>query len=264
MIRKHFLWALCAFLLFSFTIISWKPANKSESFNKTKTGTSAKELFEEYVATVYQTAKLQDAGLDLSVFQKAVTGYINLKLANKLPQNSSVITVIDFNKPSREKRMWIIDVLAKQLLLNTWVAHGQGSGDDMATQFSDVNDSHQSSLGFYLTDDVYMGKHGRSLRLDGLDEGFNISARARDIVIHAADYVSASTIEKMGRLGRSFGCPAVSPKVRDEVINTIKGKNVLFINGNDSGYTSKYLDESAVANFVPDSTAFQYQASLKQ
>ncbi|HEY0245310.1 MAG TPA: murein L,D-transpeptidase catalytic domain family protein, partial [Mucilaginibacter sp.] len=151
----------------------------------------------------------------------------------------------------------------KQLLLNTWVAHGQGSGDDMAKQFSDNNESHQSSLGFYLTDDVYMGKHGRSLRLDGLDEGFNRNARTRDIVVHAADYVGETAIEKMGRLGRSFGCPAVAPEVRDQVINTIKGKTVLFINGNDSNYSSKYLDESNLTAFVPDTTGFAITASLK-
>jgi hypothetical protein len=260
MIKKHFWWVLCALIMFSVTIISWKPISDNEKSTKT----SAQEVFEEYVATIYQTANLQDAGLDLAVFQKALTGYFNLKLANKLPQNSSVITVIDFSKSSCEKRMWIIDVLAKQLLLNTWVAHGQGSGDDMATQFSDNNDSHQSSLGFYLTDDVYNGKHGRSLRLDGLDEGFNASARARAIVIHAADYVGENAIGKLGRLGRSFGCPAVSPKVRDEVINTIKGKTVLFINGNDSSYTSKYLDESSLADFTPDSTDYTASASTSK
>ncbi len=261
MIKKHFLWVVCAILFFSVTIISWRPvSNKTAAIKLVPT---AKQLFEQYVTTVYQTAKLQQAGLDLAVFQKAVTGFINLKLANKLPQNSSVITVVDFTQSSRQKRMWIVDVLAKQLLLNTWVAHGQGSGDDMAKQFSDNNESHQSSLGFYLTDDVYMGKHGRSLRLDGLDEGFNRNARTRDIVVHAADYVGETAIEKMGRLGRSFGCPAVAPEVRDQVINTIKGKTVLFINGNDSNYSSKYLDESNLTAFVPDTTGFAITASLK-
>lgn len=259
MVRKHFYWALCVLLLFSVTVISWMPVSNNRLVNNNlshnKTVPSPRELFEQYVATVYQTAKLQQAGMDLSVFQKAFTGYINLKLANKLPQNSSVITVVDFNKSSRQKRMWIVNLLSKQLLLNTWVAHGQGSGDDVATQFSDNNESHQSSLGFYLTDNVYMGKHGRSLRLDGMDEGFNSRARERAIVLHAADYVSQSSIDKLGRLGRSFGCPAVSPEVSNEVINTIKGKTVLYINGNDSSYTSKYLSETSLDTFVPDSAS---------
>jgi len=251
--RKHFWWILCVLLIFSISIISWKPVNTVKTAANDKVAATAKELFSQYVATIYQTAKLQEAGLDEAVFQKALTGYFNLKADNKLPQNSSVVTVIDFNKSSREKRMWIVDLLNKQLLLNTWVAHGQGSGDDLANRFSNTDESHQSSLGFYLTDDVYVGKHGRSLRLDGLDEGFNSNARARAIVVHAADYVSQSAIDQMGRLGRSFGCPAVSPEVVEQVINTIKGKTVLFINGNDPDYTSKYLNEDVFANFTePD------------
>ncbi len=146
--------------------------------------------------------------------------------------------------------MWIVDILNKKLLLNTWVAHGQGSGNDMADHFSNINESHQSSVGFYVTDDVYFGKHGRSLRLDGMDEGFNSAARNRAIVVHAADYVSQGTIAQLGRLGRSHGCPAVSPEVSDMVINTIKGKTLLFINGNDTRYASKYLNDAFQSNFM--------------
>ena len=255
--RKHFWRTNCVILTVLLSIISWAPvsATKNPGISKTSNPT-AKELFSQYVNTVYQTAGLQQVGMDLSVFQKALTGYFNIKAQNDLAQNDSVITVVDFTRSSREKRMWIIDVLNKQLLLNTWVAHGSGSGDDMATSFSDINESHQSSLGFYLADDVYIGKHGRSLRLDGLDEGFNTNARARGIVIHAAEYVGETAISSMGRLGRSFGCPAVAPSVINQVINTIKGKSVFFINGNSSNYTSKYLDEAVFANFIlPDSTS---------
>jgi hypothetical protein len=253
--RKHFWWIGCVFLMLSISVISWKPVSEEKPANKPEITNKAKELFSQYVASVYQTAKLQESGLDLEVFQKALMGYLNLKAADKL-QNSSVITIVDLAKSSCQKRMWIIDILSKQLLLNTWVAHGQGSGEDMATQFSNTDDSHQSSLGFYLTDDVYIGKHGRSLRLDGLDEGFNSNARMRDIVVHGADYVGPGAINEMGRLGRSFGCPAVPPGVIDLVINTIKGKTVLFINGNDPSYTSKYLDENVLADFNPaDTTA---------
>src|SRR5471030_3135189 len=99
-----------------------------------------------------------------------------------------MLTVIDFTKSSREKRMWIIDVANKELILHTWVAHGEGSGMDMANRFSDKVSSYQSSVGFYLTNEIYFGKHGRSLRLGGLDAGFNTNARRREIVVHAADY----------------------------------------------------------------------------
>ncbi|RYE20643.1 MAG: murein L,D-transpeptidase catalytic domain family protein, partial [Sphingobacteriales bacterium] len=160
------------------------------------------------------------------------------------------------NKPSHTKRMWIVDMVSKSLLLNTWVSHGQGSGNDMATAFSDTEHSHQSSLGFYVTDEVYFGKHGRSLKLDGMDAGFNSHARSRAVVVHAADYVSQGAINQLGRLGRSHGCPAVSPEVSDMVINTIKGKTMMFIAGNDSRYTSKYMDETIAQNYLyPDTTA---------
>lgn len=252
--RKHFWWTNCIMLTILLSVISWAPVRATK--NLKTTNPTAKELFSEYVNTVYQTAGLQQVGMDLNVFQRALTGYFNIKAQDNLAQNDSVITVVDFTKSSREKRMWIIDVLNKHLLLNTWVAHGSGSGDDMATSFSDINESHQSSLGFYLADDVYIGKHGRSLRLDGLDAGFNTNARSRGVVIHAAEYVGESAIAAMGRLGRSFGCPAVSPSVINQVINTIKGKSVFFINGNSSNYTSKYLDDAVFANFIsPDSTS---------
>lgn len=254
--RKHLWWIIGALLLFSITVISWKPTSAIKKNEISAKTFGAKEYFAQYVANIYATANLQQSGMDVAVFQKAITGYLNLKLANKLAPNSNIITVVDFSKSSREKRMWIIDVLNKSVLLNTWVAHGQGSGDDRASHFSNNNDSHQSSLGFYLASEVYMGKHGRSLKLDGLDAGINSAARARGIVIHAADYVCQNTINQIGRLGRSFGCPAVSPEVSDQVINTIKGGSMLFINGNDSNYTSKLLDDTAPANAItPDTTA---------
>ena len=255
--RKHFWWVTCASLLLSITIISWKPVNVKGS-DANKTASSSKELFEKYVDELYQAAQLQQAGLDEAVFQKAVTGFINLKIANKISPFCSVLTVVDMNKPSREKRMWIIDLLQKQLLINTWVAHGQGSGMDMANRFSNIEDSHQSSLGFYLTDNIYYGKHGRSLHLDGLDDGFNSDARSREIVVHAANYVGQGTINAIGRLGCSWGCPAVAPEIAEQVIQTIKGKTVFFINGSDSNYTSKYLDEAMSANYVfPDAAGVE-------
>jgi hypothetical protein len=248
-----------AVFFFSATILSWKSdgANRLVSVRKNVNFTP-KELFDQYVNTLYQAAQLQQAGLAFDVFEKAVTGYTNLKLNHVVPENSSVLTVIDFTRSSREKRMWIVDLLNRQLVMNTWVAHGSGSGDEMANNFSDRNDSHQSSLGFYVTDKPYIGKHGRSLYLDGMDEGFNSSARMRSIVLHGANYVSQAAINEQGFLGRSFGCPAVSPKLVNKIINTIEGKTVMFINGNDLSYTSKYLDEAGPFSLMAnaDTTAF--------
>lgn len=257
--RKHFLWVTMSVFFLSATILSWKSdgANRSVSERKNARFTP-KELFDQYVNTLYQAAQLQQAGLAFDVFEKAVTGYTNLKLNKLVPENSSVLTVIDFTRSSREKRMWIVDLLNRQLIMNTWVAHGSGSGDEMANNFSDRNDSHQSSLGFYVTDKPYIGKHGRSLYLDGMDEGFNGSARMRSIVLHGANYVSQAAINEQGFLGRSFGCPAVAPKLVNKIINTIQGKTVIFINGNDLSYTSKYLDEAGPFSLMAnaDTTSF--------
>jgi len=158
--------------------------------------------------------------------------------------------------------MWIVDLINKELVLNTLVAHGNGSGDDTPNYFSNANDSHASSIGFYVTDGVYNGKHGRSLKLDGVDAGYNDNARARSIVMHGAKYVSEGTINALGRLGRSEGCPAVSPKVVEKVINTMKGRNMLFINGNDISYTSRYLDEDIAINYVYPGINGSLNASL--
>ncbi len=257
--KKTFWWIASVLLVFTVISVSFKSAIADKTTEKAQTlnpvAVTTANRFETMVANVYQEAHLQSAGLDMGVFQKALTGFYNLKLAHKLPLSSNVLTVVDFNKPSREKRMWIVDLASQSLLLNTWVAHGQGSGDDLPNRFSNNEESHQSSLGFYVTDDTYIGKHGRSLRLDGMDEGFNNKARARDIVVHAADYVCQNTINQLGRLGRSFGCPAVSPEVVDQVITTLRGKTVLFINGADNNYTSKYLNQDMAANFALPQTA---------
>ncbi|MVN91873.1 murein L,D-transpeptidase catalytic domain family protein [Mucilaginibacter aquatilis] len=251
--RRFWLAAALLFIL-TFAIISSRSATVKKAAVATKKEAreepKATSAFASYVEDIFQNAGLKTSGLDYSVFQKAITGYYNLKQNKALPQSSSIITVIDFNKASTEKRMWIVDLATKQLLLNTWVAHGQGSGELMATEFSNKSDSHQSSLGFYVTDNVYYGKHGRSLKLDGMDAGFNSNARARAVVLHAADYVCENTIKSLGRLGRSFGCPAVSPEVSNKIIDLIKGKNMLYVNANVNGYTSKYLNEGFIANFA--------------
>jgi hypothetical protein len=260
--RKHLGGLICTLLILSVTLISWRPQNTNKLSINVNTSFSARELLEKYATNIYESAHLQESGLALNVFKKAITGFINLKVSNKLPQTNSILTVVDFTKSSCEKRMWIIDVINKELILNTWVAHGNGSGNDIATRFSDKMNSHESSLGFYVTDEVYYGKHGRSLRLDGMDAGFNTNARSREIVVHAAAYVNQNIIAQQGRLGRSQGCTAVSPAVADQVINTIKDKTVLFINGNSNDYQSKYLDEELASNFVHSDSKSSYIANL--
>jgi len=213
------------------------------------------EVFKNTAASIYDSAHLGDVGLDSDVFLKGLTGFYNLKALGKVPEYAKVLTIIDFTRSSTYKRMWIIDLKSRQLLLQTWVAHGEGSGMDVAGSFSNELSSYQSSLGFYLTSAVYAGKHGRSLKLVGVDEGFNDRAYARKIVIHAAKYVSERWIRENGHLGRSQGCPAVSPHVISAVINLLKGNSVMFINGNDPHYISKYLDIESAAGVAVNEAA---------
>ncbi len=176
----------------------------------------------------------------LSALDLALDGYEKLENELKKP----ILTVIDFTLPSTEKRMWIIDLDSEKILLNTVVSHGRNSGNLMAEKFSNRPESYQSSLGFYLTAETYHGKHGYSLRLDGLEKGFNDQARNRAIVIHGADYAREEIAKMSGRLGRSLGCPAVPSELSDEVIDLIKDGSLLFVYGNDQNYLaqSEYLD----------------------
>lgn len=243
---------LALIVLFTLPNLSWisyKDSKDSLSVRKESIVAPA-IVFNNYVNNIYTTIGLQQTGLALPVFEKAITGFLNLKSKNHLNSNKDILTVVDFSKSSKEKRMWIIDLKNKMILLNTYVAHGQGSGDDMATNFSNVAESHQSSLGFFVTNEIYQGKHGLSLKLDGVDIGINHLARERAIVVHGADYVSENFISKHGRLGRSFGCPAVPVELNKTVIDLIKDKTCLFINGNSNNYHSNLLDVSlASQNF---------------
>lgn len=138
------------------------------------------------------------------------------------------LAVIDYSRPSTERRMWVFDLAQGRLLYREYVAHGRGSGDNMATAFSNVDGSHQSSLGLFETSETYVGGNGYSLRMDGLEPGVNDNARARAIVIHGASYVNPALALTQGRLGRSYGCPALRPQVAHELIDTLKGGQLLF------------------------------------
>jgi hypothetical protein len=167
-----------------------------------------------------------------SVFMMAMNGWEKLKG----DFNSPIITVIDFSLPSTKKRLWIIDTEKGEILLNSVVSHGRNSGNLMAESFSNTPESFKSSLGFYETGETYSGKHGYSLRLDGLEKGFNDQARNRAIVIHGADYANEDFAKSTGRLGRSLGCPALPSDLSAAAIDLIKDGTMLFIYGNDQNY----------------------------
>jgi len=177
--------------------------------------------------------------LNEEVFFKALTGFENLKKAGLLNQDAHLLTVCDFSMSSNTKRLWVIDTEEKKVLFNSLVAHGKNTGEEFATNFSNTNSSLQSSLGFYITDATYNGDNGYSLKLLGMDKGFNDAAYKRAIVMHGADYVSENFAAVHKRIGRSWGCPAVPRDLTQPIINTIKGRNCLFIYYPDQNYLSK-------------------------
>ncbi len=138
------------------------------------------------------------------------------------------LTLIDYSRPSTDTRLWVFDLRSGQLVFAEPVAHGQGTGANMAEHFSDKHNSHQSSLGLFVTADTYVGRNGYSLRLDGLEPGFNARARERAIVMHGAPYVDLTMAARQGRLGRSWGCPALREAVARQVIDTVRGGGVIF------------------------------------
>ncbi|MGY0395011.1 MULTISPECIES: murein L,D-transpeptidase catalytic domain family protein [unclassified Fusobacterium] len=185
---------------------------------------------EESIREVYKNLKLEDK-LEYSTFLKAIHGYN--KIADK---KEGYITIVDFSKPSNEERFFVIDLENSKVDFLTYVTHGKNTGLDTAIKFSNKRNSYQSSLGFYLTDNTYMGSNGYSLRLRGLEPGINSNALDRNIVVHGADYATKEFMNKYGFLGRSLGCPAIPEEISKEVIDYIKGGTVLYINGNDENY----------------------------
>jgi hypothetical protein len=190
--------------------------------------------------------------LGIAAFEKAFKGYHTL-----LDRKKELLTVIDFSKPSTEERMFVIDMKAKKVLYRTIVSHGRNSGGNYATEFSNRHGSFQSSLGFYLTGETYMGGNGYSLYINGLEKDINDQARARAVVIHGADYCSYDFIKRTGRLGRSYGCPALPRAVNKEIINTIKEGSVLFIYAENEQYamnSSVLREASQQARVTPTGT----------
>lgn len=177
---------------------------------------------------------------NFEMFDRGLKGYNALRASNQI-EEKEILTLIDFSKSSTEKRLWVIDLKTKTLLYHTLVAHGRNSGDKYASKFSNVPNSNQSSLGFYVTGTTYIGKHGKSLILHGVEKDINDKAQERAIVMHAADYVSEGFIKKVGRLGRSFGCPAIPTEIHKEMISTLANGTCLFIYYPDNNYFNKSI-----------------------
>jgi len=237
---------VCLFLAVAVSI-GWrsihytKPSRNTIREKEEKTDETKRSILSYSFESTFKEIKHLAPTLDSNVFKQAYIGYLNLREQGKT--NSSIITIADLAIHSSKPRLWIIDLAQERVLLNTFVAHGRGSGVYEAKTFSNRPNSNQSSLGFYLTGETYQGKHGRSLRLDGLERGYNTNARSRGIVLHGAWYVGANVLKGQNRMGVSQGCPAVAEALKDKIIDLIKDRSVLFIHGNSTNYQSALLNE---------------------
>jgi len=241
----------CFFLLVITTAFQAAEINtlrprESDEHNKRLISLQSDE-FHAFTNRVYRQLKYS-AGQDSineNVLALALRGYIYLKHTQEL-NSSQYLTIIDFSKYCNMKRMWVIDMVTKKIVFNELVAHGAKSGDTYAKYFSNKHSSNKSSLGFYTTGGLYQGSNNLSLKLNGLEKKFNSNAFTRGIVIHGASYVKKSIVEKKQRIGRSYGCPAVSQEINKLLITTIKGGNCLFV----YHPTPSYIENSKLVNAI--------------
>jgi len=185
---------------------------------------------------VYDSLGLKEAGLSKKVFAMALKGMARLVKTHHIKDN--LLAIIDFSQPSMNKRLYVVDLDNYRLLYNTWVAHGMRTGKKTAQSFSNKLSSCKSSLGFYITGNAYNGNNGYSLKLQGMEKGINDAAMRRGIVIHGADYVNEQLINSQGYIGRSWGCPAVSPDISESLIDALKEGTCLFIYAPNRIYNS--------------------------
>ena len=198
--------------------------------------TTLNNSFDKYSQNLYNN--IANSNIDFELFKKALKGYHKL-LKNKEINKKELLSIIDFSKSSNKKRFFILDLKKQKTIFEEYVAHGTNTGVVFATSFSNKRHSNQSSLGFYLTGRTYKGRNGFSLKLHGKEQKFNSNAYQRGVVIHGANYVNESFIKKNGRLGRSFGCPAVDANINKDIINYIKNGSCLFIYYPNKEYLSK-------------------------
>lgn len=217
--------------IFVFSLLAFTPLNSHTVKKNTKKRT-----------TLISKLRKTESGMDLTYmnlnpnsfelpqresFEIALKGFFDLKSKGLIDKD--ILTIIDFSLSSKNKRLWVIDLAKNIILYHSLVAHGKNSGEEFANDFSNQKDSHKSSLGFYITGETYNGKHGLSMKLDGIEKGLNDNARTRGVVVHASNYVSEEYVQKTNRLGRSQGCPALPKDLSANIINIIKNKSCLYI-----------------------------------
>lgn len=192
---------------------------------------------------LYQDFDLQEAGLTKEAFEYALKGYYYL-LDHHWLNKTNILSICDLSQSSRNKRLYILDMEQRKVLVNTYVAHGRNSGQEYARYFSNNPSSHKSSLGFYITQGTYYGNNGLSLRVRGMERGFNDRAGGRNIVVHGSQYVGPDFLDMNRFCGRSYGCPAVPADESEAIIDLIKEGSCLFI----YHPTKKYITRSKILN----------------
>jgi hypothetical protein len=191
-----------------------------------------------FSSLLYFNSGLSESGLQFNVLDMAMKGFSKLR-ARGIAGTDSILTIIDFSKSSKEKRLYVVDLKNQEIAFNSVVSHGRNSGYEYARSFSNKPSSNKSSLGFYVTRGTYRGSNGYSLKLEGAETGINHMAMARAIVMHGADYANESVINSKGYLGRSLGCPAVPEQINKKIIDKIKEGNVLFVYYPDANYIKR-------------------------
>jgi len=228
--KKKYAWLTGSILLFAFFLATAIPVTRQKKATTTRRNQAVTATLPEYnikAKNLYQALGLASKGLQWETFRKALHGFFKLNEEGLV--KNPILTIADMSQPSFKRRLYIIDMISNKLLINTLVAHGRNSGDVTAAKFSNTPESLQSSLGFYITGDTYEGNNGYSMRLKGMEKGFNDQAENRAIVMHGAPYVSEEMARKSGRIGRSWGCPAVSLKEHQQIINLVKNGSCLFV-----------------------------------
>lgn len=238
--RTHLLSISFSFLFFP---LHYAEQNELEFSGKERPRLVYSVANENKAGRLYEEMQLSSFGLSRQAFEFAYKGYQNVIKKQKL-SNPSILTICDLSQSSNKKRLYILDLEENKVLMTSYVAHGRGSGGEYASRFSNNSRSHQSSLGFYITSSTYYGEHGLSLRLKGLEAGFNDRAARRAIVVHAATYIGDEYLQTNKFMGRSYGCPAVPGAECSEIIDLIKDGTCLFI----YHPTKRYLQRSRILN----------------
>ena len=212
--------------------------------NPVKAKTAEKAAFAEEVSTLYEQIDLKEIGLTKKAFEYALKGYYYL-LEHHWLNKTNILSICDLSQSSRNKRLYVLDLEERKVLVNTYVAHGRNSGGEFARSFSNNPSSHKTSLGFYVTQGTYYGNNGLSLKIRGMERGFNDRANGRNIVVHGSQYVGPDFLQMNQFCGRSYGCPAVPAEESEAIIDVIKEGSCLFV----YHPTVKYLARSKILNY---------------